>query len=485
MTDVYLSQSDEQVRECIKLVTFETYDVIKKYIDSIEQYDKSKLYIITHKLCLHLNKTHIVECLIKDKVFPDADTVCTAITTAKFEYIKLCQQYMIPLDIMNSNGFTPIEVALSCYREHKTRNYYDLIIELNRASYLRNPKYWCICLDLHVYDDTSLSTNETRLITSIRNSSDIKKLNNCIVEYYISNNDIIKTTSYIKQYKDFIDDNELFEVISKYHAGDTLVKIHPLFKTNKMLNCCLKLRYYDIIISYRDIIDYEFITEIIKQTDHLSLVFIAEYLGFQVLKLKDTCDNTILHTLCSLCDCDATESKRNDMKYCFKIIMKHVFQLINMVNADGNTPLFSAHSNNVLMELMLMSGSDRHVKNKVGDTYIHHTIRYGTMTVLRKILLYDCRAINEQNNEGETPIVLAARLKHSDMCNELLYRNADATIADNHGNTIDHYICLHSLVSIKHQLDADRENKYGHTPADYMMEYLHNLTEKQNNQKID
>lgn len=475
--DIYIN-SDTNNKKCIELVSFDSsYNELVLFINSCD--NKNELYVTVHKLCLLLNKMTILEDLLKNKIFPNASTICDAIKQYRFDYISILQKYNVPFDVINSVGMTPIEVAISCYINNK--NYYNLIIELNKTNYVRNPKYWNICLNLQIYDDTPFSEIEAKFISQMKSIKEpsIATLNNLLVEYYIAINDSNKLIQFVKQNKEFIDESNLFDMITKYHSGDILAKVNTYYKTNIMLECCLKLRYYDIIISNREIIDACFMEKLIKNADHLSLVFIAEYIGISALKIKNRNGDSILHILCAIHDNESKKNEINDMIYCHKIIMKHVFQLINETNNNDETPFFSAHSNNTLMELMLLTGALRKNTNKIGDTFLHHTIRYGTINVLEKILWYDDSLINCQNNDGETPLILATKLKKQDMCNILITKHADITIADNHGNLLDHYMCLYNLTQINHII-GNTENKHNQTPSDYMIEYLYSTikTEK-------
>ena len=56
--------------------------------------------------------------------------------------------------------------------------------------------------------------------------------------------------------------------------------------------------------------------------------------------------------------------------------------------------------------------------------------------------------IDAINNENETPIMLACKLKRQDFCNLLIDNKADLEIADKNGDTIYHYIGLYSLSNV-------------------------------------
>ena len=75
------------------------------------------------------------------------------------------------------------------------------------------------------------------------------------------------------------------------------------------------------------------------------------------------------------------------------------------------------------------------VDSETGNSILHHAAANGYLKLVKKLLKNDVD-INKQNNEGETPIIIACKRKQYLVFEFLLKHNADITIKDNNNDTV-------------------------------------------------
>jgi ankyrin repeat protein len=235
---------------------------------------------------------------------------------------------------------------------------------------------------------------------------------------------------------------------------------------------------YDIILKNKKYINIEkILMHLIQTCDIKNIVFMFEYMDLNLAKYIFTNGDTIAHILCKLII-------QNDDKYEYniekqlkflKILLYYFPESLNLQNNNGDTLIFCACSNSYVCEYLLSIQHDNININYIGDTYIHNIVRYGTYDVLSRIFMYEkINIINYVNNEHETPILLACKLKKTDMINLLLKNGSDNTITDNDGNSIYHYISLYSLHDVEIVEFPEIKNKYNFTPSDYVLQNIFN-----------
>ena len=112
---------------------------------------------------------------------------------------------------------------------------------------------------------------------------------------------------------------------------------------------------------------------------------------------------------------------------------------------SGRTALHWAAQtdNETLMELLLEKGANREARNNKGNTPLLHIIDVnGKIATLRWLLEHDTDP-NAQNHQSQTPLMLAARKKQTDMVVALLNKGASLAVRDRNGNNGLHYIFQH------------------------------------------
>jgi len=467
--DINFPNQNHTEYECINVILFDELKIIE-FID-LQEEEKEKLIQTAFKTCLYLSKYDLLQKLINKNWIPETKLIYLSIKEKNIAYIQLLNTNKISLDVNDEKGRTPIEYALELYMIDKT--YYEYIIELNKYKYIRNPKYWNMCIDAQIYDDNSVSVAEDKFLQKLKTikPTSIKELTILIIEYSFETNELSYLEKYIKHYKENIDLDMLFDKITSYHSILFLRNIYELFIEKhimKVIECCLQLNDYDTLLIIKDKMPYDkYLSYVIKTYNVRGLIFVAEYIGYIKLATELENKNSIIHLLSN-----STDDRVIDIQKCFKIIRNYAPYLINTKNINGETPIFSACNNHVMTELLLMSGAIVTYHNELGDTFLHHIIRNGSFNVFKKALLYHSELINVPNKQGETLLILACKLQKKEICNYLILLKADETICDNDGNNISHYVCLYGLDEIPIKLQENK-NKFGHTQKEYLIAHIH------------
>ncbi len=90
------------------------------------------------------------------------------------------------------------------------------------------------------------------------------------------------------------------------------------------------------------------------------------------------------------------------------------------------------------IEYLLQNGAAQ--TDERGDTVAHYLSAAGDVTFLKEIVTTYGLAIDEPNNDGETPLMWAAKCGHIEMMTYLLELGANPTATDNEGRTAKDYI---------------------------------------------
>ncbi|XP_050390791.1 serine/threonine-protein phosphatase 6 regulatory ankyrin repeat subunit C-like [Patella vulgata] len=125
---------------------------------------------------------------------------------------------------------------------------------------------------------------------------------------------------------------------------------------------------------------------------------------------------------------------------------------INRKNSTGNTPLMVAAllDNTVYMQILLQHGCSTNISNMYGHTVLHLSIigfvkckYYNTSqvdSVLLAAILSSDIDVNAQDKDGQTALMLAAKLGGYNIVKQLYRAGADCKILDKFGKSMAHYL---------------------------------------------
>lgn len=122
-----------------------------------------------------------------------------------------------------------------------------------------------------------------------------------------------------------------------------------------------------------------------------------------------------------------------------------------------------------IASILLQTNADPTVMDGRGRTALHHAALVGTTSCITLLIQHGAR-LNQKDNQGATPLILAVKNKNTDAANALLaHDDLDIDARDLHGRT-----ALWWAVSVKHQDSIDLlithdagwlPDEHGHTPA--------------------
>ena len=493
----------------LKILLHDTYDIINynngmngimKYLNPIvyDDYDtfvtlvNDKRVNDTEKIfntCIYFEKYNYIEYMIKNDMIPNATTIFKAIKYNKFQYIKLLMEQQIDIDVLNNDGFSPIEYAMNMYtNEMHAGNdvlyIQQIIVLLNKQKYSRNPKWWDLINSIKIYNSEPMCKFDKCMSEKLKNvrGISIRNLNDVIINTMIDNNMVAELLHYITKHFQFINIDNMLKYIQCTNNLNILNYIeHYIPVSNELIKLYFNMQLYDKLVNIIPDIDVEYILfYLVEIFDVKGLVFMFEYIDKLSPKRIFQNGNTILHLLCK--NSNNPESMTPELSHtvllCLKIILNYNPELVNIKNDDGDTPIFLSNKNNYMNELLIMSDSDLYNINNIGDTYLHNIVRNGSIDVLNKALLCGVVQRNElmdkRNNNNETALILACKMKKQDHCNILINYGANTELCDNFGNSLYHYIALYGLSLIK--IDTIRENKnfMGYSPREYIVQNVCN-----------
>ena len=109
---------------------------------------------------------------------------------------------------------------------------------------------------------------------------------------------------------------------------------------------------------------------------------------------------------------------------------------INIQDNDGMTALLWAakHGNTEIVQLLINNGADINIQDKGGKTTLMFAAQHRNTEIVQ-LLIYKGADINAQNKNGNTPLMVAAAYGNTETVNLLLDKGADIHTKDNNGYT--------------------------------------------------
>ncbi|KAH0539791.1 hypothetical protein KQX54_008056 [Cotesia glomerata] len=154
---------------------------------------------------------------------------------------------------------------------------------------------------------------------------------------------------------------------------------------------------------------------------------------------------------------------------CVSILLDHNAD-VNAFDISGSTPLHlavgSKHAE--IVELLINFDANVNVPNESGDTCLHISVERDTDTRITKLLMKHCKDINCFNQDGLTPLLIAAK-KNPALVECLIDYGADVHLTDLQGRNALHIAVengqLESVVSLlAKNADVNCKDADGKTP---------------------
>lgn len=445
---------------------------------------------------------HVVQTLISNNICPRKKNIYDAIAAYDTWFIDVIVRSEHDLDILNSNGLSPIEYAIELYKQsaqHLGQKMVSdniriqcigmlkkIILSLNTRKYTRNPKWFDHISGTKLYTVTNVTATDTEIRKYIDSSheheTDIVWINRHILRGLMNTMPVVDINTFVKhniKYIDlpyFINDAitvgkfEIFAQMDEW-CPDIIVTIGTYMRMheyNKILH---------IIKTKPNVIDdkttYHILNDLIRRLDYKSIVFLFEYINRSFATIQFSNGDTLLHRMCSFCEnCDYTD----ELRKCAIVLFEYCAESINIRNDAGFAPIFLACHNTFLIELFIDHQCDLSMVDNDGNTCLHEIIKNGDSNTLSKILthgiLQNYDIIDKTNNFHQTPLILACILGKQDMSNILIKHGADKNIADNAGNTMYHYVCINGLSYVNVDAIPEIENYQHITPTDCAIKFM-------------
>ncbi|XP_048246405.1 ankyrin repeat domain-containing protein 50-like [Haliotis rufescens] len=171
--------------------------------------------------------------------------------------------------------------------------------------------------------------------------------------------------------------------------------------------------------------------------------------------------NTILHVACIGGHVDLV-----------KPILSQGMVDINSQRQDGRTPLLLAAfcGHREVFDLLVRNGANASVVCNKGNTILHVACIGGHVEMVEHIMSQGIGDVNSQNQDGRTPLLLAAFGGHREVFDLLVRNGANASVVCNKGNTILHVACIGGHVEMVEHImsqgigDVNSQNQDGRTP---------------------
>lgn len=126
--------------------------------------------------------------------------------------------------------------------------------------------------------------------------------------------------------------------------------------------------------------------------------------------------------------------------------------------------LAAIHCDETMMEKLLQCGAFLGAQDEVGDTLFHWVVREEKSDILSFLLAKAPTLLDTQNEDGETPLHLAAALGEEATVETLLRSGANPAIKDVTGLTAAEHALDNSHFKIAHILSKGRKGSKGSAP---------------------
>ena len=127
----------------------------------------------------------------------------------------------------------------------------------------------------------------------------------------------------------------------------------------------------------------------------------------------------------------------------------------NICNNVGETPLHKAAHHTGMVPLLLAAGANPNIKDDYDQTPLREAVLAGDAEAVKALLGYGA-SVDEVDNTGQTPLLLATRHKgNAEIVKALAEAGADVNAVDNTGETpIYNAVCVGDVDAFRILLEA-------------------------------
>lgn len=368
------------------------------------------------------------------------------------------------------DGMLPIERALMLYsKERNIKLKYELkniITILANHHYLRPPFIYFNYLEI---DDDELKNIIHSIINKIKIESDASenydKINKYIITNFIKSDNIDYFVEFVQTFK-YTFDTDDHENILKYNSRNILkllIKNDLIYKSDA-LSCILLIEALDMLeylqIDKNDLVEKSksILKEIIHKNKYVTFYYLYK-LNNDIINYKFDGNNTIVHSL------------SNQSKDIIKLIFSLSNEISKSVNQYNQNILMTNIDKNIDIIMILMQYVNLLHSDNNNNNILHYIANNNRIDVLKymlndkvyKEIIINC--IDQQNNKGETPIMLSTMTNNESLFYILYNLGANTNLNDENGNSIYHFICKNKMC-IGFEL-KNQNNNFGFSPIDY------------------
>lgn len=303
------------------------------------------------------------------------------------------------------------------------------------------------------------------------------------------------------------DIENMVQTLKKYEFKNT----YKTLSNEYLLNACIYNREKDLlkiffkynILEIKD--HYENgnklihkITEIIKDSEELGILYLEDELNFEREKLIENDDSDYVESAIEHIkeQEDEMEDMKKDIKSFFSFLINQTIEnsmSINEVNDEGETPLslLIASGQSLMLEYFLEYNPDILIENVYGENALCYAIKYGRLDVFNKLfnlIKYDKNEasklllnitynipedeirknialisveqiietlipyIDKTDEDGNTPLIIACALNEEDMVNILLKYGANPLLKNKLNETALMHACSNNNIEIVEKL---------------------------------
>ena len=442
-------------------------------------------YIILFKIALFKNDDNKINLLLKSKFILNKNISNLIIKLIDLNKINSIKIFLDNIKEFNKNDIHTKDNYINIYHDNNGFNLIEYCIIHNKIEFinlLSNIKFDRTTY----YIEKSYNTNyfeyndeDYKDFIIPKNLKNMFIFNNKIIDYMFNKEvSFDDTYLYIIHHKNFIDINCLAETLSQKGASITLMKLindeDNLLKDDKfiinapLLLSMIKLKkenfnddiQKEVFLNNLEYFCYNMINDIniwnsFKNNNYLKFINYKFY-------INDSYDN-ILHLLC-----------RNKYMEHHEDILEYIINLnpdvINYYNKYGENCIFE--ENNIEIITLIINMKCNLIKNIYGDYFIHKLIKEKNIKLLNILVKCNNNCINLINDNNETPILLASKLKFTDIINFLFDNKCDLNHLDNFNNNIYNYIILYGL-KVKFNLPKENHNNiFNKNNIDYFIQEI-------------